>query len=237
MGCGYIGIYSVIHTYQTLDLLLLSCPRTTFSRVPILIQRHHALTRQPNIPSKYLDPYPTSLRRRIPWVFELITTMRFLGWHTPHSQPTTSAHLLRSCPPPTLTRSRFIKTSLLRVLAIGLIIDFLVWNIRVNDVGFHLPYLLLPAQQAATSTPTPPQIEFTLSFPAIAIYPSPPRLHLSSSPPGSASPSSKTHLTASCPSKSHFQNILSSLYHPPHPHTFTNPTSSPSTYHSLAPYC
>ncbi|KAF8426999.1 hypothetical protein EV426DRAFT_715257 [Tirmania nivea] len=180
-----LGVYILFHTYQTLDLLLFSCPRTTFFRVPVDVQRQHALTRQPNIPASCLDPYPAAcLSRRIHWVFELITTMRYVGWHTPHSKPTTSPHLLRSCAPPTLSRSRFVRTLLLRILVLGLIVDFLVWNIRMNDTGFHLPYLLLQASTPHAPQSAPPsQISFDPSFPAIAIYPTPPLLHLSRSPP------------------------------------------------------
>lgn len=151
-------------------MLLFSNPREDFFRVPLYIQRAHALSGSLTpIPPESLEGYPSNLMERIPWVFELITTLRFLGWHTPNSSPTTFKSLLRHAKP--MSRIQFLKITLLRVVAMGLFVDFLVWNIRVNDTGFFIPQLLLNR-----NTTTHTQVPFTPDFPALPAHPSPPVL-------------------------------------------------------------
>ncbi|KAF8456442.1 hypothetical protein BDZ91DRAFT_801105 [Kalaharituber pfeilii] len=160
-----IGIYVALQTYRTLDLLVFSNPRTDFFRVPIAIQREYYLNRPlESIPSAHLEAYPDTMAARIPWVFELITTMRYIGWHTPKSPPTTARSLLQ----PQISRARFFMLTLLRLLAMWLLIDALIWNIRENDTGFFLPYLVASRNSSAA---VPEQVAFTLNIPSIAPYP------------------------------------------------------------------
>ena len=103
-----------------------------------------------------------ALPRRIHWVFELVMTMRYLGWHTPDSQLTPPRHLIHTIDP-TLSRSRFVKIMLVRIIAIGVLVDVLVWNIRRNDTAFYFPQLLAGGE-----------VVFTHNIPAVVIYPYPP---------------------------------------------------------------
>ena len=130
----------------------------------------HILTGEP-IPPCSLEAYPaTALSRRIHWVFELVTTMRYVGWHTPDSRPTTPAHLLLAIDP-TLRRSRFVMMLLVHLVTIGVLLDVLVWNIRQNHTAFYFPQLLAGGEGG--------EVVFTHNVPAVAIYPYPPHMAFS----------------------------------------------------------
>lgn len=179
MLCYVIGVYAAYHTYLTLDYLIFSNPRRDFFRVPVSVQIEHTDPKSPHygkpIPQAFLEPYPDTLSRRIPWISELMHSMHFIGWHTPSSQPITSRKLLSVCP--RMSRGRFLGVSILRLLAVWIALDFLKWNMRVNDTGFSFPYL---AHNAGNSSSTPvrgpiPQPIYSSDFPAVAIYHSPPQ--------------------------------------------------------------
>lgn len=73
-----------------------------------------------------------------------------------------------------MSRSRFLRLTILRLFGVWLVLDFLKWNVRVNDTGFFFPYLVHSAGNSS-DTRSIPQPIFTPDYPVVAIYPDPPQ--------------------------------------------------------------
>ncbi|KAH0610087.1 uncharacterized protein H6S33_012633 [Morchella sextelata] len=122
-----VGSYVMYHVFASINLLLLRDPRTEFRRLPITAGETKKNEEEEG------EAYPRDLKRRIWWTFDLIVTMRGIGW----------SWQIRPIPPLSSTevesRSVYLRRRFNRILIIYAWLDMAMFLVQHVDRGYFLP--------------------------------------------------------------------------------------------------
>lgn len=141
-----IDVLSVDLALWSFNLLVFRDPRATFKRVWV----KPAAARDSDGGGKdhvWDEPYPSKLSARIPWVFSMVVSFRYLNWKIGDPRHD------RTQPPQTVARSAYLKTIIINVLSCYVLMDLACSYVQIDPYFFRAMSIDTPFPPLTPKTP------------------------------------------------------------------------------------